>query len=339
VSDPNRSELRAGASYSDDRVVEGADLLLTRCGRLRHGEAVVIVCDSDTRVLGELLESKAKLITPRVILVQIPPLDMHGQEPPPQVAEHMAAADLCLGITAKSMAHTEARRAAALKGTRYLSLPDYDMALLSDRSLRVDFEKRGGIARLIADVFTAGTSVKVTSPGGTHITLRIEGRVGNCCPGYVDGPGQLGSPPDIEANVSPIETSAEGTVVVDGSVPYPGIGLLQEPLTLTVKRGRIVEIDGAAHVVSRLRRLFESARSDKAYVLAECGVGLNDEAKLTGVMLTDEGAYGTMHFGFGSNYTVGGLNEVAFHLDCVFRSPSLEVDGVPILHQGEVVLS
>ena len=328
---------RSCPAHTDDKAIEGADLLLKSCGRVRHGEAVVIVCDRDTRNLGELLESRATLITPRVILIEISPLDMHGQEPPPHLADQMANGDLCLGITAKSMAHTEARRMSALNGTRYLSLPDYTMDLLTHPSLRADFARRGVLARHVADLFTAGSSVRVTSPGGTDITLGIEGRVGNCCPGFVDGPGQLGSPPDIEANVSPIETSGEGVVVVDGSIPYPGIGLLKEPVTLAVKEGRIHTIEGHPETVSKLRQLFESAESPKAYVLAECGVGLNDKAGLTGAMLTDEGAAGTMHFGFGSNYTVGGLNEVAFHLDFVFRIPSLEVDGVSVLHRGELL--
>jgi leucyl aminopeptidase (aminopeptidase T) len=85
-----------------------------------------------------------------------------------------------------------------------------------------------------------------------------------------------------------------------------------------------------------LERLFKTAGSDKALVLAECGVGLNEKAKLTGTMLTDEGAYGTMHFGFGSNATVGGVNDVAFHLDFVFRSPTLTVDGKTVLERGEL---
>jgi leucyl aminopeptidase (aminopeptidase T) len=339
MSDSVQCNLKVKYTHSDTEVIEGADLLLKKCGRLCTGEAVVIVCDPSTRAIGELLKSRARLITPRVTLVESPELGMHGQEPPAMVADEMARGHLCLGITSKSMAHTQARLKAASKGTRYLSLPDYTMELLADSSLRADYEGRGVLARRVADAFSAGTLVKVTSPGGTDITLRADGRVGNCCPGYVDGPGQLGSPPDIEANVSPIETSAEGVVVVDGSVPYPGIGLLKEPVRLIVRDGRIQQIDGGdVAVVSVLRDLFESAGSPKAYVLAECGVGLNDKATLTGVMLTDEGAAGTMHFGFGSNSTVGGLNDVAFHLDCVFLKPSLEVDGLPVLSGGEYCL-
>ena len=320
------------------RVREGADLLLMRCGRLRAGERVVIVCDAGTRPLGRLLRSRAEQRTDAVRLVEIPPLRMHGDEPPRRAAQAMAASELCIGITAKSMAHTQARRRATAGGARYLSLPDYSETLFADGSLRADYEGRAETARRLGALFTAGRRVRVTSAKGTDVTLDITGRTANCCPGYVDGPGQLGSPPDIEVNVSPIETSAEGRVVVDGSIPYPGLGLLRRPVTLTVKRGRIIRMDGEAKVIAALRRLFASARSPKAYVLAECGVGLNDRASLTGVMLTDEGAAGTMHFGFGSNATVGGKNRVAFHLDFVFQSPTLEIDDRRVLARGALRL-
>lgn len=321
---------------TDQAVIEGVDLLLQRCGHLRPGEKVAIICDKTTRALGNFLEERAKRLTPFVALIEIPPLAMHGQEPPSEAAEAMQRSALCLGITSKSMAHTHARQKAATKGNRYLSLPEYSFKLFADPSLRADYEARGILARFVADAFTHGTTVVVTSAAGTQLTMKIDGRIGNCCPGYVQGPGELGSPPDIEANVSPIETSSEGVVVVDGSIPYPTIGLLKQPVILTVKGGRIVDIEGNPQIVQELRRLFDSAASPKAYILAECGVGLNNHASLTGVMLTDEGTAGTMHFGFGSNSTVGGMNDVAFHLDFVFRRPSMKVDDITVLREGEL---
>lgn len=318
------------------KMIEGADILLKECGYLRSGEVVVIVCDPTTRPVGELLFFRAKEITAKARLLETAPLRMHGEEPSSEVAEAMATADLCLGVTAKSMAHTKARQILSSSGGRYLSLPDYSLPLLADSALRVRFKEKKPLVRKMADIFTEGSSIHVTSKKGTEMTMDIHGRVGNCCPGFVDGPGQLGSPPDIEANISPIETSAEGMVVVDGSIPYPTLGLLVAPVMLKVRSGRIVQIEGDKEICSKLNRLFESAGSDKAYVLAECGIGLNDRAQLNGTMLMDEGTFGTLHFGFGSNSTVGGCNDVSFHLDFVLQQPSLSVDGREILQEGSL---
>ena len=56
-------------------------------------------------------------------------------------------------------------------------------------------------------------------------------------------------------------------------------------------------------------------------------MGFNDKAKLCGVMLLDEGCFGTFHFGFGSNILLGGINKSDFHLDLVVFANELSVDG------------
>lgn len=320
----------------DTTAALAADHLIGACGAVRPGERVLIVCDESTAGIAALLRDSAERARAAAEVLCIPALGRHGQEPPETAVRAMLDADLVIGLTRHSMAHTRARQAAAKAGARYLSLPDYSPELLNDPAVLVDYAARRGLVRRFADAFTAGQMVHVRTKAGTDIRIAIDGRTGNACPGCVSGPGDLGSPPDIEANVSPLETGADGVVVVDGSIPCPEIGLLRAPVTLRVEKGAIVDFAGPEDTVSTLHRMFAAIGSPKAYVLAECGVGLNDRAKLTGVMLTDEGAFGTMHFGFGSNATVGGLNDVPFHLDFVFHDASLSVDGIPLLIDGKV---
>jgi leucyl aminopeptidase (aminopeptidase T) len=314
------------------------NILLGQYARLKKEETVVIVCDSSTRFIADIFCTQAKRVTQKVSLLETFPLKIHGQEPSVEIGAKMAQVDLCIGLSSQSMAHTKARQVLTMRGGRYLSLPDYSLELLASPALRVDYEARVVLTHAIADLLMKGRTMQVTSAQGTHISFDIEGRCSNRCPGFLEGPGTMGSPPDIEVNISPIETSAEGVIVVDGSIPHPSLGLLKSTVTLTVKRGRIQSIYGDGEVQSKLKSLFQSAQSDKVYVLAECGIGLNDRATLCGVMLVDEGAYGTMHFGFGSNVTVGGLNDVGFHLDCVIRNPSLMVDGATVLKEGNLCL-
>jgi leucyl aminopeptidase (aminopeptidase T) len=315
--------------------VEGADILVNTCGRLKPGERLVVVCDTTTRDVGTLLAERGRLVSEAVELHEVAPFAMHGQEPPGPVAERMSAAALIMGATAKSMVHTNARRNAAQKGARYLSLPDYSIGLLEHRSLRADFAARGAIGDRIAAAYTAGTEARVRTPAGTDITLNIAGRIGASTPGFVVKPGEMSSPPDIECYVAPHEDGADGVVVVDGSIPYPTLGLIKTPVRFQVRKGRIVEITSPDKALeTEVKNVFASAGSDKVYVLAESGVGLNDLAELSGIMLTDEGAAGTMHFGFGSNFSIGGVNEVAFHLDCVMRKPTLTVDGKVVIEGG-----
>lgn len=317
---------------------KGAEHIIRHCGGVRTDESALIVCDNNTRALGELLSAAALRVTSKARLLEIQDLGMHGVEPPVIVAEAMQQADVIFGITAQSMAHTQARGAACKNGSRYLSLPDYTLELMGSEAVMVDYRVGAEKAKRVSQAFSDGSTVHVTTEAGTDIHLDIRGRVGNCCPGFVEGPGELGSPPDIEANVSPVETASKGIVIVDGSIPVPGFGLLSDNVIFHVADGGIVDFEGPAAVIDPLQALFKSIGTNKVYILAECGVGLNEKAELTGSMLTDEGALGTMHFGFGSNSTVGGTNDVGFHLDAVFRDASLKVDDQQILDKGTLVI-
>lgn len=310
--------------------------LLIHCGFLKQGERLLIICDPSTQEISSLFQKQAQSIGVDAESITIPSLGMHGREPPFNVATAMLGADLIIGVTRHSMAHTKARIEAGKSGARYLSLPDYSLDLLKDPALTADFQAQHQLVQRFSNAFTKGSMVRVQTLSGTDISIDISGRIGNSCPGYVKLPGDLGSPPDIEANISPIESGSNGFVLVDGSIPCSEIGLLSDPVGLHVSDGRITKFEGPRQVVEQLKSLFLSAGSTKAYVLAECGVGLNHKAKLTGAMLTDEGAMGTMHFGFGSNATVGGLNDVPFHLDFVFCDASLFVDGVSLLNNGKI---
>ena len=261
---------------------------------------------------------------------------MHGEEPPQETASAMEEGTLIFGIRSHSMAHTSARFRATKKGARYLSLPDYSEKLMADPSVRVDYQAQfPSVHRLTMQLSSAKTA-RVTTRSGTDIRLDLTSRQGNCCPGLVTKPGELGSPPDIESNISPVEENSNGVIIVDGSIPFPGFGLLQEPISIYVKDGLISSISGQPDIVGRLNCLFEKYDQRKSKVLAELGFGMNPLAKLTGVMLTDEGAQKTAHVGFGSNSTVGGKNSVAFHVDFVFNDPTLYLDDKVVIFDGVI---
>jgi 2,5-dihydroxypyridine 5,6-dioxygenase len=316
--------------------LSGALQLLKTCGCAVPEDRILFIYDSITRDTVAYLEQAAKSLNLKFESLEVPVPAMHGQEPPASALPKMLSSTLILGLTSKSMAHTQARIQAAKAGARYMSLPEYSVSLLADSCLLADFRGIAKKVRKVSDLFSAGEKVRVTTALGTDIQLNIRGREGNYCPGFVEANGELGSPPDIESNVSPVETDSEGVIVVDGSIPYPGLGLLSSPITLEVRGGKIVNItgEGQEETIKKLHELFQMADPEKTKVLAECGIGFNDKASLCGIMLTDEGAAGTGHFGFGSNSTVGGKNSVPFHLDFVYRNPSIFIDGKCIFKDG-----
>jgi 2,5-dihydroxypyridine 5,6-dioxygenase len=318
-----------------DACVRGAAALVERCAGVRPGERVAIVSDPQACAAADHVFVATRALSRAVRFDVIEGLRIHGAPPPPHVAQSFAWADVIFCMTRMSMAHTAERKQATDRGARFLSLPDYDLGQLGSRSLMFDFASAVPVADRLKRLLDRAGSVRIVSPSGTELTFSTAGRVANACPGTCNSAGALASPPDAEVNIAPIEGTAEGTVVVDGSIPCPQIGRLKQPVTLSIRRGAIAAISGGAEATA-LTQLFEEVGLPAARVLAEFGIGLNPLAQLSGRMLEDEGCAQTIHFGFGSNATIGGCNRVSFHLDFVVCRPTVWLDGVLVIDRGVV---
>lgn len=308
--------------------------LVRTCAGVRRGERVLVIADTETQPIGRAVFGEVLPYSSDVALVVVPPLRDHGQEPPPQIAEAMRKSDVVFALTRMSMAHTKARLAATKCGTRYLSLPDYSDAVLASDALAAKFPAISVTASRLAKRLTAACRILVRTNAGTDIEFSVSRRVGNSAPGTCLIPGQLASPPDAEVNVSIVENSSNGVLVVDGSIPCPELGVLEKPITLSISNGKVVSFAGRHSAI--LRSVFSRVHNPRAYILAEFGIGLNPKAKLCGRMLEDEGAIGTCHFGIGSNSTIGGKNSVPFHLDHVIKFPTITADRIELMRSGSL---
>lgn len=318
-------------------MAEGCKQLVEMCADLKSHETALIISDPTTEDMGHALSLAAKAVSAHIQHVVIPTADMHGKEPPTDTAEQMKKADVIFGLTKMSMAHTHARLTANSLGARYLSLPDYSPELLQRPALFADFRRLTPLADHLAQLFTSGKKIKVTTTLGTALTLDITGRTGNSAPGWCYDKGTLASPPDAEANVPPLENATAGTWIVDGSIPCNELGKLSEPLILTIQQGMITAIEGRDAAI--LEAVFDKRNNPAVRIAAEFGIGLNPLAELIGSMLEDEGCLGTIHIGFGSNITIGGRNKVPFHLDTIVRDATVYIDEQLIMRDGELLVS
>ena len=166
----------------------------------------------------------------------------------------------------------------------------------------------------------------MVSTDGIRLLANIYKRKSNFCPGYVNKNILLGSPPDVETNISPVEHKSNGDVIIDGSISTTSIGKLSSKINLKIKNGYIEKFDTKSETLKKKFKNLFNNYSKKRKILAEIGFGFNKKAEITGHMLCDEGAYGCVHFGFGSNYTVGGKNKIDFHVDMILKKPTVFVD-------------
>ena len=315
----------------------GARRLVHVNGRVQPGEQVVVVTDPTMGRYADAVAAAAREAGAAVTVCIIPMRDQDGQEPPPPVALAMAEAAVIFSPVRISITHTRAMRAALDAGARACMMTAYtDAIMTSDALCRTDFEAQAAVCRRLGAAFTTGALVHLTSPRGTDLRFGIEGRTANVLTNIPD-PGQLAPVPDIEVNVVPVTGSAEGTIIADASVPYLGIGILDEPIVCTVREGYIVEMTGGAQA-DFLRGHLESFADRHCFNVAELGVGLNPNARLTGEMLEDEGVMGTIHIGIGTSHTLGGEIVAPTHYDLLMWDPTIAVDGRTVQRGTEVLV-
>lgn len=299
---------------------------------------VLIIYDDTTSLFIQGIYKAAEELGKEIEIVKVENSGRHGVEPGRDVSDRMVKSDVVMALTKYSLAHTSARKQLSQIGIPFLSMPDYNLDMLSNPAHYVEYKAIYSVVNKYSDILSKGKTIRVVTEKGTDITMDISDRQGNSCPGIVNEEFLLGSPPDIEANIAPIEDNTNGTIVVDGSITDYRIGLLKNPIMLDVKNGKIVNIQADDFVLKMIiSDIFKEVNSENAYYVGEFGIGFNDMAQICGNMLIDEGAKGCIHFGMGSNWTIGGSNIVSFHLDFVVKEATVWVDDELIIDKGVVI--
>ncbi|MBW1696495.1 MAG: leucyl aminopeptidase [Deltaproteobacteria bacterium] len=315
-------------------MMKGARTLVDVCTKVTPGESVLIVTDMYKLAIGKVIAAVAMDRGAEPVIAVIKPRERNGQEPPEPVAEAMKKADVVFTPVAYSITHTHAVKNAAAEGSRLIVMTDFTEEMMIHGGLEANFEALKPVCKAVAGKFTTGSKLKLTTSAGTYLEMDISGRRGNALYCIVD-PGEFSTTPTVEANVSPIEGSANGKLVADASIPYLGIGILRQPVSVEVKNGVITRIDGGLQA-DILRKDLESHRDQNVFNIAEIGVGLNPKCHMCGIMLEDEGVISTCHIGIGTNITLGGHVKAAIHYDLIMWHPRIEVDGQLVV-EGEKV--
>jgi leucyl aminopeptidase (aminopeptidase T) len=297
------------------------------CLGVRPAENVLVVVDSPLKDVGEALREEAARAEADAVLAVMTPRDEHGEEPPPPIAEALAACDVFIAPTTKSLSHTQARKRATERGARGATMPTVTADMLA-RLMAIDFETMRARSAAVAELLEAADTARITCPRGTDLTLDLHGRRGIADDGDLTAAGAFGNLPCGEGFIAP--AGGEGTVVASS---LAAVGLGESRLTVT--GGRLTAATGAAG-----EQLYERliAHGEAGTNLAELGVGTNENATLTGNVLEDEKILGTVHVAFGASAAIGGTVAVPVHLDVVVTDASLTIGDTAVLEDGTYLL-
>ncbi len=210
-----------------------------------------------------------------------------------------------------------------------------------------EMEKYYDIARRMADIIGKGKKVKMTGKGGTDITSEIFGggfetwnylhskknpeihSVWNWEGGGVNG---------CESDICVATGTAEGVVVFDGPIAH--IRAHGDPVRLTVKKGKVVAVDGGrdALIFKRLRDRIQNMDQ-----VVEIAAGLTPGWIPDGAVHAEKRGLGNVHLAVGGWYPQvlpQGFTQPTpyMHVDGTVYCGTLEIDGKKIIEEGKVLI-
>lgn len=290
---------------------------------VQSSETLLILTDVQKQDLATIFYEAGLTITANTMLMVMPLLEKSGQEPIHAVSSLMANADVSLCLTSHSLTHTAARKNACEKGGRVATMTGITLEMLEQGALHADAQEIEEMVEKYVRLLDKAAGIRIVKDGH-ELTFSVENRLGIRSTGVIRQAGEHGNIPSGESYIAPIESSANGEILVDGSIA--NIGVLKEPLLLKISNGRLVEAIGPDGP-----RLLELLGEENGRIIAEFGIGANKSAMLCGNVLEDEKVYGTIHIAFGSNVPFGGANAADVHIDCVVKNPVVYFDGERVI--------
>nr|WP_228548387.1 aminopeptidase [Sporosarcina obsidiansis] len=293
-----------------------SDLMKTNFS-LEKSASILVLTDRSTEEVGRKFAEALKADEWKSELYIMEDRSKSGEEPPEEAADHMLNYDMVFCLTKHSLTHTVARKRANAKGISVITMPGITEDMFLNGALRADYGRVEQETKEMTEKLNVHQQVTIYTGEHYELNIPIGDRQGIASTGVFKEKGMSGNLPSGEAYIAPLEGQAEGTIEINGSIA--GIGLVQEPIVLTIKKGRLEEATGVEG-----EKLLALLGQESGRLLCELGIGTNHAARLTGKILEDEKAYKTIHVAFGSNHTFGGTIESNVHIDCVTKHPRIE---------------
>jgi aminopeptidase len=311
-----------------------AVIAIRDCMGAKKNEKILVITDEQKREIGLALHQNAIRLGYYSLLIEMKSGKINGEEPPVEIAELMQKFDVVFCPTAKSLTHTNARRSASAKGVRVATFPGITKDVMI-RGMNADYKAISQRTIKLQKILEKGKMIRVTAPAGTDISFDIKGRKVIPSKGLFHKKGESGNLPTGETFLAPVEGTSNGVFVVDGSMA--GLGLIKNAnIKIEIKAGFATKISGG-NLAKKLKIMLDKVGKD-ARNIAEFGIGTNDSAKLSGVLLEDEKVMGTIHIALGNNVSMGGSVNVPIHLDGVVKKPTVWMDGKLLMQEGKLLI-
>ncbi|MCJ7720470.1 MAG: aminopeptidase [Candidatus Hadarchaeum sp.] len=312
-------------------LLKATRIAVRTCMGVKPSESVLIVTDKPRVKIAEAIRKAAEEVAKETLLMVMRERTRHGEEPPKAVEKAMCAADVVFAPTTYSLTHTQARLRATKAGARIATMPMITEDMMMRGAMLADYKKVRTLTMKVVKLLNKASEVEIETRAGTELYMSIANRKAHPDTGIFHNPGDFGNLPAGEAFIAPVEGTAEGRVIVDGSM----VDRVRGTVEIMFEKGFAQKIAGSP--APRLEKMLRKAGL-KAMNLAEFGIGTNPKAKLIGNVLEDEKVLGTCHIALGDNSTFGGRVKAGIHVDGIIKHPTIKLDGKIVMREGTLKL-
>jgi 2,5-dihydroxypyridine 5,6-dioxygenase len=331
--------------YYEYELGKAAKILCEDLFKLKPGETFVITADTECekRVIDATATAAFACDAKPMVIYTASPLGVGKAADPMLPLESLTAAllkaDAWVEFNNKWLLYSTPYDIAMKenKKLRHLCLVGMNVDMMVRNIGRVDYPNLEKFMMLVTKKTLSAKHMRITTPAGTDVEFNNEpGRKPIMELGYADTPGshmmagQIGWSPNFE--------SINGTIVFDGSLVPPIVGILKEPVRLTIKKGETVKIEGGKEA-TEYEKWLKSFNHPQMLKLAHVCYGFNPGARLTGDILEDERVWGGTEWGLGNVGAIlvpGGISGPS-HTDGICLNSSVWLDGVQIIDKGQLL--
>jgi leucyl aminopeptidase (aminopeptidase T) len=305
--------------------------IIKDCLGLQARESLQIVVEESLSEIGEALWRCAKKTTPLTILSRFS--QKYSREPglPPALEASLCSNDAAIILTPKRISR-KLFEAAKQRGCRILVLNHASKELI-ERLSNVNFDTVANLSRRIADIFTIGRTMHITTPAGTDLKASIAKIKGNAETGFASHNGDFTYLPAGEAGVY-LNSNIDGCVAIERIAGQKKA--LASPIVLHIRNGVIIQIKGgkeAEQLRKDIRKLGQNGRR-----VSEIGVGTNNKVVFGHSRQEDEKMYGTAHLALGESHATKVHGKIIPAIKGLMMKPPITIDGRLILKEGDFLV-
>lgn len=315
-----------------DQIRKAARTILRKFLGLKINESVLIAVEDSLWDIGETFWQNAKKYSRHPILNVFTSNGSNGHSIPETLSHSLPVANAVIFLTTQQINQdlfAEARK----KGARFFVIDRLSRELFS-HLLEADYKNILYKSRRLADIFSIGRKLQLTSPYGTEASFVISRNKGIVETIFPQQPGELTLLPAGEACIHPTKHSIQGQIVLNGVAG--GNKLFRNPVTLHVTENQIKQIKGkqeAEELRKTIRKFGKEGRK-----INELGIGTNGKARLGISAQQDEKVLGTVHLAFGQNHVTKVRRKVSQMVKGIILEPTVSIDGKLIIKDGHVLV-